>query len=110
MIMTAAPRIEPGAAGRACVLAFEIVPDAQLGATCAAHDRWRVPFGSRPNLDRVARKRVVAVLAGVIDSAALHPDGDNVQRRMPMRTACFVVQIDAANNGTHRSVRCNHMR
>jgi len=59
-----------------------------------------VPFRPRPHGRRVPGERIVAVLAGIIDAAALHPDRNDVERRMPMDAARFAIEIDTADFGS----------
>lgn len=103
--MFAAGGIESSAAGRALVAAAEIVRDGHLTAAGAAQHRAHGPLGARPDLDRMVREGLVAILAGVIDTAALHPDRDDVESGSIVSAAGLRIQIDSANlraRGLHR--------
>lgn len=96
-VVVSAGGIEGGVAGRAAGVGLEVGGDGQLGAAGAAEDGWVVPFGLRPDLDGMVGKGIVAVFAGVIDAAALHFDGNDVERRMVMKAAGLRIEIQAAD-------------
>src|ERR1700722_13331315 len=77
--MIAAAEIKGGITIWAPIAARHVVRDAQLISAGAAENRRLVPPLLRPDLSRVVCQRLVAVLAGVIDSAAFHPDCDDVE-------------------------------
>jgi hypothetical protein len=95
MVVVAAAGIEPGATGRALVRRVEILADRQLDSTNAAQDGGLIPFALWPYLNRVAGERVVAVLAGIVISAALHPDRNYIDRLVVMRTAGLSVNVNS---------------
>ena len=97
VIVIFAAGIEKSAAMRAAVAAVHVFPDRHFGAACTAKDRSNVPFLARPNLDSVARENFVALLAGVVDAAAGHPDGDDVERGAVVAAARLSIQLDSAN-------------
>src|SRR3569832_2210064 len=105
LVMLAAAGIEPCAAMGTAVLAIKIIPRTHLVPAAAAQHGRLTPFRLRPDLGRVTGQRIMAGPAGVIDPAAFHFYRDHIQRRMPVRATCFGVEIDATNNGPHRSVR-----
>lgn len=55
----------------------------------------------------MAGEGIVAVLAGVVEAAAGHADGDDVARGMPVEAAGFGVEIEAVDfGGVVRHLRC----
>src|SRR5580700_9186557 len=100
-MMAAAVRIERRPAGRACVAAFEVLTDRQYRSTSTAQHRALVPFAAWPGLDRVAGQSVMTILAGVIDAATLHLDGDHVLPRSVMDAARLRIDTDATNGRMH---------
>src|SRR5579871_621784 len=99
--MTPAARIKGGPAIRAGVVAVEIGLDGQFRATGAAHDRPGLPLARRPALDRMRRKCIMTIFAGKIPVAALHPDGDDVERRMPVGTSRLRIEFDTEDVRSH---------
>jgi hypothetical protein len=47
----------------------------------------------------MARERIVAVLAGIVDAAAFHFDGDDVERGVAMEAASLGVEVQAEDFG-----------
>jgi hypothetical protein len=101
-MVVAARRIEKGVARGASRVGVEISVDGELGAAVAAEDGLMVPFGVGPWLDGVVGQGFVAVFAGVIDSAAFHFDGNDVERRTVMKAAGLGIKIQATNFGSSR--------
>jgi hypothetical protein len=95
--MFAAARIKPCSAGRAPVPAFHVLLDAHLHAARAAQHRPLSPLRPRPRFDCMAGQRLMAILAGVVNAAALHLDGDNVESCPVMRAARLRIEIDPPN-------------
>ena len=52
-----------------------------------------VPFDLGPDFNRMARERIVAVLAGVVDAAAFHFDGNDVERGVVVEAAGLGVEV-----------------
>src|ERR1700691_5728555 len=97
--MIAAARIERGVTMRASIIARPIFADGHFIPASAAEHRGLVPLLLRPDLDRMAGQSLVTLLAGVIDSTALHFDGDDVERGPIVSAAGLRIQIDSANFG-----------
>lgn len=91
--------IECRAAGGTAGSAGEVGGNGQLCAAGAAEDRGPVPLRARPDLNGVIREGFVAVLAGIVGAAALHADGNDVQRRVIVGAAGLGIQSDAAHSG-----------
>lgn len=63
----------------------------------AAEDGWGIPCGARPGLDGVIGEGFVTVLAGVVEAAAGHLDGDDVERGVVVETAGLRVELEAVD-------------
>lgn len=77
--------------------AGEVLIDGHLAPAGAAQDGLLVPFRLRPCLERMIGQGFVAVLAGVVDAAALHPDGHDVEPCVVVSAAGLRVEVDAAD-------------
>ena len=77
--------------------ARRILHDAEFISAGAAEHSGLSPILPRPDLDRMIRKSLMALLAGVIDATAFHPNGNNVESGSVVSTACLSVEIDPAN-------------
>jgi hypothetical protein len=93
MVMVAASRVEGGMAHGANRVAFEVGGDCQLGAAGSAKNGLVVPFGLGPDFHRMSGEGVVAILAGEVDAAAFHFDGDDVERRVVVEAAGLRVEV-----------------
>ena len=58
-----------------------------------------MPFGLGPDFNGVAGESVVAIIAGVVSSAAFHFDGDDVERGVVMEAAGLGIEVEAADFG-----------
>lgn len=96
-MVVAAARIEFGAASRTAIARRKIFPDRQLAATNAAQYGSRTPLIARPHSGFMPRERRVAFVAGVVLAAASHLDRDHIARRMPVRAAGRLIDVDATN-------------
>jgi len=56
-----------------------------------------LPLRLRPRLQRMTREGVMAIFAGVEQSAAVHLDGDDVARLVEMGTTRFRIQTKPVN-------------
>ena len=97
--MIAAARIEGSAAAGTHVATRHILRNAELAATNAAKHGRLTPLLLRPDLNWMVRQSLVALLAGVIDAAALHPDRDDVESGSVVSAAGLSIEIDPANFG-----------
>jgi hypothetical protein len=66
----------------ALVATSQVFIDGELGVAVAAEYGLSSALGPRPHLGRVVGQGIVAGNAGVVLTAALVPDGDNVALRM----------------------------
>ena len=89
VIVATATWIEPDAAIWTLIRTFQIFPNAQLCPAASAQHCWLIPFAASPNLGRVIRKFIMAILADIVDATTLHPDGNDIQRSVVMRTSCL---------------------
>ena len=72
--------IECGVAMRAARVTVQIFADGQFRFTSAAQDCRLMELRARPDGNRMIGHRDMAVFAGVVNAAAFHFDGDDVQR------------------------------
>ena len=93
MVMVAAARVEGGLTSWAARVAFEVGGDCQLGAAGSTKNGLLVPIGVGPDFNRMAREGIVAMLAGVVDAAAFHFDGDDVERGVVVEAAGLGVEV-----------------
>ena len=100
--MLAATGIKQGAAIWATVIACHIAIDAHFISASAAEHRNLIPFSLRPDLDRMASQGLVTFLAGVVDAAALHLDGDHIESGPVVSAAGLRIQIHPANFRTRK--------
>ena len=108
MVVVAACGIEGSVAGRAARVGTEVGGDGERGAAGAAQDGLLVEFGGGPGLNRMAGESVVAVLAGVKKTAALHLDGDDVQRGMVVDAAGLRIELETEDFwvlGAHEGIK-----
>lgn len=96
-MVLAALGIEGRAATGTSAFTSKILTNGKLPRAGAAKHRFLVPLGARPHLSWVAGKCLVAILAGIVDAAALHPDGSDVVRCMPMETSRIAIDVDPGN-------------
>ena len=97
--MIAAAGIEGSAAAGTHVATCHVLRDAEFAAASAAKHGRLTPLLLRPDLNRMVGQSFVALLAGVIDPAALHPDRDDVESGSVVSAACLSIEIDPANFG-----------
>ena len=100
MVVIAATWIEPRMATGAFVCTFEILCHTEFLSACATHHRQLVPFARWPYVSRMAGQRIVAVFAGIVDPAAPHFDGDDVELRAVVCATALRVQTDTAHSRT----------
>jgi len=97
MVVAAASGVEGGPAGGAARVALKVLGDGEFGAAGTAEDGRLVPLGLRPDLDGMAGEGDVAILAGVIESAALHLDGDDVGGAVVVEAAGLGIEVQSAD-------------
>jgi hypothetical protein len=89
MVMLAAAGVEGGLALCASVVRVHIFPDTEFRSADAAKNCLLIELSFRPNLRFMIRLFLVTGKTRVVLVAALEFDGDNVQLRAPMHTACL---------------------
>src|SRR5262249_13109075 len=99
--MMPASGIERRAARRTGVIAGKIFANAHLGAASTASHRFCAPFHFRPGPNGVPRERLVAVLAGIVEPTAFHPDSHDIELRMPMPATRLRIELEAVNLPEH---------
>jgi len=97
MVVVATSGIELLAAIWTRIPAPHVLMDGELSAAGTAKDCFLGPFTLRPHFDRVTGERCVAIMAGVIDRAAFHLDGDDVGGAAPMSATGLRIEIDATH-------------
>ncbi len=97
MVVVAAGGVERRLAGGATVVALEVLGDGEFGAAGSAKDGRLVPFGSRPALDGMAGEGSMAILAGVVEPAALHPDCDNVGGAVVVEATALRIEVQSVD-------------
>jgi len=100
MVVVAAGGVEGGLASGAAGVAREVLGDGKFGAAGSAEDGWVMPFGLWPDLDGMAGEGDVAILAGVVEAAALHLDGDDVHEAVVVEAAGLGIEVQAADFGS----------
>jgi hypothetical protein len=97
MMVVAASGVEARLAGRATGVALEVLGDGEFGAAGSAEDGRLVQFALRPNLDRMVSEGHMTILAGIVEAAALHLDGDDVGGLVVVEAAGLGIKVQAAN-------------
>ena len=62
--------------------AVHIFSNRQFVPADSAENCPHVPLSGRPHADCMSRKKLMAILAGIVDAAVCHFDRDNIERRM----------------------------
>ena len=97
MVVVAAGVVERSLAGGAAGVALEVLGDGEFAAADSAEDGRLVPFGLRPDLDGMASQGNMAILAGVVDAAALHLDGDNVGEAVVVGATGMGIEVQSVD-------------
>jgi len=92
--MVSTPRIERLAAIRAARFALHVLANGQLCAASSTKYRLLVPFVLWPDLGLVIGESRVAILAGIVNPAALHLDRDDVRGSVVMCATGLRIKID----------------
>ncbi len=87
VVVVSATWVEGGPAEWAQVAAVHVFPDRQFVPAGSAENCPNVPLRTRPHLASMACKEFMAILAGIVDAATSHPDGNDVERRVIMDAA-----------------------
>ena len=101
--MVSAARVEVLAASRASRFAPHVLMYGQLRAAGAAEYRSLMELALRPDLDRVTGECLVAILARIVNAAALHLDRDDIRWAVIVLAACLRIEIDATRAWKIRS-------
>lgn len=104
MMMVFAAGIEARAASWALRSTLQIFIDGKFSSARSAEHSFAVPLRARPNGKFVARQFNVAIFAGVVNAAALHFDGDDIECAAVVPAAGLRVEINSADFGT-----CRHL-
>jgi hypothetical protein len=93
--VVAAAGVEGGFAMGTSIAGAEVCVDGELRAADSAEDGFCIPPGQRPDCSGVARERLMAVDAGIVDSAAAHLDGNHIRGSVIVAAAGAGVQVEA---------------
>jgi|ERR1700723_3762416 len=93
MVVVTAPRIELRATNRAARITMHVLENRQDRTAGAAEYSLLVPFIFRPDCYRMIGKCLVAILAGIVQAATFHLDGDDVGRSVIVFTTGLRVEI-----------------
>ena len=80
MVVICAFRIEVCPANRAARFTLHVLADGQLRSAGPAEYCFLVPVTLGPHLDLMIGERSMAILARIVDTTALHLDGNDVSR------------------------------
>ena len=97
--MIAAAGIEGSAAVETYIATRHVLRNAELAAASAAKHGRLTPLLLRPDLYWMVGQSFVALLAGVVDAAALHPDRNDVESGSIVSAAGLSIEFDPANFG-----------
>jgi len=97
MVMPLAARIEARVTIWTSVFAFHVLLDSQLCTAASAKDRFLIPLTLRPHRYRVVRQLSMAIVAGIVEAAAFHFDGNNVGGPVIVPTTSLEIEINAAD-------------
>jgi hypothetical protein len=101
MVVMAATGIELCPTGRAFVGAVQIFSNGHGRSTNTTQYGYFIALAERPSFNGMAGQRIVTVLAGIVDQAALHLDGDDIQSRVIVNAARLGIDLDATDYRTH---------
>jgi len=90
--------VERSLTGGALAGAAEVLRDAYFGPAGSAEDGGDVPLGLGPGCGRMIGEGGVAVDTGVVEAAALHADGDDIEGRVVVGAAGLGVEIDSMHS------------
>jgi hypothetical protein len=109
VVVVTAGGVEGGSARRADGVALKILVDGELGVAGSTEDGLLAPCGLGPDLDGVPSENDVTVLAGVVQTATFHFDGDDVEGTAVVYAARLGIEFDAVNNrGAERHWAAGH--
>jgi hypothetical protein len=97
MIVVATSGIELRATAWATTFAVHILMDGQLYTAGATKYGSLAPFRREPDFDLMISKRVMTILASIVDATALHFDRINVSGSVIVLATGLWIEIDATN-------------
>jgi hypothetical protein len=101
--MLRAAGIKFGTAHGAPVAARQVLSHGQFRIAMTAKYRLFSPFALRPNFDRMASQRFVAIFASIVPAAALHLDRDDVDGCAVVGAPSLWVYFDTNYGGPAQS-------
>ena len=84
-------------AARTLIFALQVLPDSHLHAAFSAQNCRAIPFAARPYFDRMSSQRIVAILAGIVFAATLHPDSDDIHGQVVMYAPGLRIHVDSVH-------------
>ena len=97
--MVATSGIEGNATIGAPVATCQVLRNAELISANPTEHSGLAPFCLQPDFDGMVCQDLVALFAGVINAAALHLDGKNIEIGSGVSAARLSVEVDPANFG-----------
>jgi hypothetical protein len=97
VIMITALGIKDRTAARTLIFALQVLPDSHLHAALSAQNCRAIPFAARPYFDRMSSQRIVAILAGIVFAATLHPDSDDIHGQVVMYAPGLRIHVDSVH-------------
>ena len=98
MVVVGAGGIEGGEAVGAAGIAMEVPVNGQFPFAGAAQNGELIEFGARPDGDWVVGQGHMAIFAGIVEAAAVHFDGDDVEWGVEVNAAGLRIEMDAADS------------
>lgn len=95
--MVSAARVKLCPAHWTGVAAAHVLTNRKLRRAGSAENGALVPFAFRPDRGRMPRERCVAILAGIVNSAALHFDGNDVSRAAVVLATGLGIELNPAD-------------
>ncbi len=113
MEVVSAAGIEASLAVRAQVAAVHVFADRQLIPAGSAENRSNIPFRAWPYLNVMIRQCFMAILAGIVNTAAGHPDRNDIERRVVVDAPGFRIHscaLDLQFCWFHLSIKAHFYR
>ena len=93
LVMILAAGVEAGSAARTKVAAVQIFLNREFIPAGSAKNGVNMPLRARPNANGMAGENFMTILAGVVDAAAGHLDGNDVELRAPVDATRLCVHL-----------------
>lgn len=97
--MLSAARVKCRTAVWTAIAAVHVFLNRKLMPADSAQNGSSAPLETRPHADGMTGESFVAILAGIINTAAGHLDRDDVELGVVMDASCLRVDLHASNLG-----------